>query len=1364
MILSRRWSVFALALFGVLLSFPIFAQSSSSPAPWDQPAFSVEPKALLAAAEGVSAGDSSLVVLLDERDHSFEANGRSHTKWRLMYRIVAEAAVTAMGQVQAPWSPWVHDRPTIEARVVSSDGSAHVLDSKAIIEAPGLDESLDIFSDNRVLRAPLPGIGVGAVVEYVISYDGNSPIAEAGMSDTFYLGRGIPVQRARLTIETPAAMEPRIVNTTELKAVVSEADGRRRMVFESGRIEAIKEFEAYLPFDVSPLPYIGFSTGSSWGDIAKRYSAIVDQQIAGSDLKKITRDAVGKATDKREVIARVLAAIQKEIRYAGVEVGEGSIIPRTPLTVLGNKYGDCKDKATLLVAMLREAGITAHVALLRAGSDFDVQPELPGIGRFNHAIVVVDGSPAIWVDPTDEFSRAAEMPIQDQGRMALVASTKTTALTPVPESPSTVNRISETRTFVLPEDGKAHVVETTEATGTHESWQRRYFASSEQARYRESMEEYAKAYYFAKALEKMDASDPRDLTKPFRFSLEVKESGSGIVSRGEAEVALHPAGLVTFMPEPLQSWREPGPNDDPEKVAKKRVHDFFFPAPTVKEWTYRITPPAGFTARTLPQNETKQLGTTTLTTEYAAQADGVVVAKVRFDSGKRRLSPAEFEETRMAISKLLTTDRIRIGFDSIGQSKLNAGDVGGALTEFNRLAGLHPKEAQHHLELARTLLAGGLGDAARTEVRRALEIEPANYRAHEMLAVALQHDLLGRPYHKGFDRDGAIAAYRKAKELEPKNAQIRGALAKLLSYGEEGRQFGRDARLEESIAEYRSLIADLGSEGTGYEPELMLVLTRAGRFAEVKELVKTMASPQQRDLGRIMAIAATDGPAVALRELGAFDASTRRSYSAAVGQTLMILRKYPEAAAMFEASSQGTADAAQMRTLLDTLHKAKRLEEIKVDANDPSAIIYKLLSLMATSDYAAANQLVAPDVLAIMEKKEGEEERSPFARLFGNADNDADLPPVVAVDLVASSMEIQKDGDEKTGYRLRVRMGGEEDELTFFVTRENGAWALRGFGNGPDSLGWSALRFAQAGELDRARTWLNWVREDTQARGGDDPLTGPSFPLLWSKEKSAATLDEIRLAAASLMLHDGTKSSEPILVEMREKVTDNAIKARIDMALAVMYSMKKEWKTAVPIAARLYAAYPDSSTAFMTYTSALAHGGQTAEAEKVAKQRLEKMPRDRDTYRALSMNAAEAGNWDAAQSWVQQVIEKLSPERLDYNNAAWYALFTNKDYDRALEQARKASEKMDASALHTLAALYAETGKSIEARDALFRSMSRRGNSDPTGIDWYVLGRIAENYGIRDAALAAYAKATNLDEDDETVNVLTDRRLAVLRK
>ena len=403
MILSRRWSVFALALFAVLLSSPLSAQQNL---PWDQPAFATEPKALLAAAHAVPAGDSSVVVLLDERDHSFEANGRSHTKWRLMYRIVEEAAVTAMGQVQAPWSPWVHDRPTIEARVVSSDGSAHLLDSKAIIEAPGRDESLDIFSDNRVLRAPLPGIGVGAVVEYVISYDGNSPIAEAGMSDTFYLGRGIPVQRARLTIETPAALVPRIVNTTDLKAVVSEADGRRRMVFESGRIEAIRSSRR-----TCRSMCRHFRTWGSRPALRGGTSPSGIPRLSTADREERSEEADARRCGQGHGQAR------------GDRAGSGGDPEGDPLRGCRSRRrldhsADAFDRAGQQVRRLQGQGDTAGGDAARGGDvgacgaaerreRFRRAARAARHGRFNHAIVVVDGSPAIWVDPTDEFSRAA---------------------------------------------------------------------------------------------------------------------------------------------------------------------------------------------------------------------------------------------------------------------------------------------------------------------------------------------------------------------------------------------------------------------------------------------------------------------------------------------------------------------------------------------------------------------------------------------------------------------------------------------------------------------------------------------------------------------------------------------------------------------------------------------------------------------------------------------------------------------------------------------------------------------------------------------------------------------------------------------
>ncbi len=1353
--LAHRLRVLALTAVSAFVATSIFAAD-----PWDAPAFSSDPKELVAAAEKVSSGGVGFVVLLDEASYSFEANGKAHTTQRHIYRIVDELAIDELGTLEVPWAPWYYDRPTVAARIVSKDGTVHTLDSKAIMESPAR-EDLDIFSDNRVLRAPLPGVAVGSVIEYVIEFNGNNPIQEAGASDIVVFGGYAPTQRTRVTIDGPTSIQPRIVNKTDVQAKIEEKDGRRIMTFETGRIEGRKDFENFLPFDEISLPYIAFSTGSSWGTLAKRYSEIVDKQMAGDDLKKFTHDAIGNATARREVIARALAAVEKNVRYAGVEVGESSIIPRPPHTVLGNKYGDCKDKATLLVAMLRQAGIVAHVALLRAGGDFDVHPDLPGLGRFNHAIVRVDATgsePAMWVDPTDDFAHAGDLPAQDQGRLALVASTDTSSLTKTPETPSAENRYSETRTYTLPEDGKAHVTEVTETvSGPEDSFQRHFYAESDRTKYKEQIESYVKTYYSAKKLEKVEATDPHDLTKPFRVTIEASDADTGVARDGDAAVAFHPANLVNWLPFPLRNFGD----DHAEEARRKRVGDFIFPAAEVREWTYQIVPPAGYNARTLPPNETIKIGTTTLTKEFASKPDGAVTAVLRFDSGKRRISAAEFEETRAALKKIVEGKPTIIGFDLAGQAKLNAGDVAGALTEFRKLAALHPKEAQHHMEIARALLVGGLGDAAREEIARAVALEPANAHVQAGLAGILEYDLLGRLMRKGFDLDGSIAALRKAKELDPKNAEYRGALAKVLTFNSEGTEYGPGAKVDEAIAEYRAIKKDIGEkEAKQFDGDLMLALAHAGRFAEMKDLAASVQDTQLRETGRIAAIAAVDGAAPALHELGAFDANTRRTYAQAIAQTLLNLRLYPQATEMFDAATQGAPNASSARPFIEQLKKTKRIEEIPIDEKEPGSVVQKMIIAMTHDDITGLKKLFAFD-LKLDDEDEDDLQRSMRSITFGTG-----MAPAVVGDVSFAALRIQTDGDEKTGYRLRIRGENGMSIPTLFVVRKNGGFLIRASRAMSDTIGAAVLALADDGQLDAARTWLNWLREDVPAGGGDDPLSGAPFASLWPKDNTAANADEIRIAAASTMGHKGTDKSVPILLAAREKATNDKTKTWIDLALSYSYANKKEWKNVVPITERLRAAYPDSESAFTSNVYALSLSGRTADAEALAKSRLAKKPKDDELLRALSTNAAQAKDYASAAKYAEQIVDELSPTQNDYNNAAWFELFVG-NVTHAMENARRATaeeSQTSPAALHTLATLYAETGKNIEARDALLRTLDKSRRDTPDSSDWYVLGRMAENYGVREAALAAYKRVDKKEADGASVWELAQRRLTAMAK
>src|SRR5262245_19317920 len=126
-----------------------------------------------------------------------------------------------------------------------------------------------------------------------------------------------------------------------------------------------------------------------------------------------------------------------------------------PGETLKRKYGDCKDKSTLLVALLRAAEIPANVALLNVGGWTDADEELPGLGLFDHAIVEVPGNPEYWIDATDEFARLGQLPAGDQGRLALIAAEGTERLKRIPESSSEQNRMVEKREIRLAEHGPA---------------------------------------------------------------------------------------------------------------------------------------------------------------------------------------------------------------------------------------------------------------------------------------------------------------------------------------------------------------------------------------------------------------------------------------------------------------------------------------------------------------------------------------------------------------------------------------------------------------------------------------------------------------------------------------------------------------------------------------------------------------------------------------------------------------------------------------------------------------------------------------------------------------------------------------------
>lgn len=669
-ILHRSWT--ALLLLAILAGLSLPSQATASPPrePWDAPAFTADPAAMVRAAARIAAGGDGVAVLLAETRYEYDEAGRETYTYRLVYRIASAAAHESWSALEEGWSPWHQERPRLRARVITPDGAVHALDPATIAENAEAASSPEMFDDGRLLRAPLPATGPGAVVEQEVMVRETAPFFAGGTVRIRPLSMPVPVRLSRTIVEAPAGAPLRWA-TRLLPGVTPReetAGGRRRLTFEARDLPAFATPEPGLPPETPRFAYVAFSTGRSWADIARRYSAIVDQVIRGADLQAFLRSAGAPAASQMETIERLLARISQEIRYTGIELGEGWLIPRAPAETLRRKLGDCKDKAVLLTALLRASDIPAYVALLNAGEgDPDVEEALPGLGGFNHAIVVVPGSPAVWIDPTDPYARAGELPVDDQGRLALIASPTAGGLVRTPEAAAADNRELETRDVHLADLGPARVIETTRYWGAAERALRAYYAGLEAATARRRLEQYAAAAYEG-ILTSFGHSQPEDLSQPFRLHLEVSETGRGVTGAAGAAVAVFPGALLERLPDDLlpAEGEEAG-------AAEARAADYVFTRPFQAETRYRVVPPAGFVPRPLPAGRTRRLGPVTLSEEYQAGADRVVTATLRLDVGKRRISPAELDALRQGVREVLGEKPVLILYEQAGESRLAAG-------------------------------------------------------------------------------------------------------------------------------------------------------------------------------------------------------------------------------------------------------------------------------------------------------------------------------------------------------------------------------------------------------------------------------------------------------------------------------------------------------------------------------------------------------------------------------------------------------------------------------------------------------------------------------------------------------------------
>jgi len=416
--------------------------------------------------------DPDVVQLLEEHTTTIKKDGEMRIYYRRAYRIVRD------GKIDVSLVRVYFDTETqityLKGYAITSKGVEFEEKEGDAVDTSALSGGV-LFSDKKLKILKLRGVEPGAIVGY--EYEQRQ---RPGMYDeTWYFQARIPVQEAHMILRLPPDWEYRAywANHPEEHA---KPIGDNAWAWGLSDIPAISREPVMPSEDVvegrlqlkyfSSRPELKSSQLGSWDDIARWYSSEVTPQIASSPQMKakVQELTAGQATTLDKI--RTLAGfVQSNIRYVAVYIGLGGYVPHPAPDVFANRFGDCKDKATLLASMLKEVGVESYLVLTDTDRGL-IDPTIP-IFAFNHAILAIrvpngvsaDGLPAairtgssetlLLFDPTSTLTPFSQLPPYLQGNYGLVVTGNGGSLVHLPLGAPAQNLLQRVARFHLSPDG-----------------------------------------------------------------------------------------------------------------------------------------------------------------------------------------------------------------------------------------------------------------------------------------------------------------------------------------------------------------------------------------------------------------------------------------------------------------------------------------------------------------------------------------------------------------------------------------------------------------------------------------------------------------------------------------------------------------------------------------------------------------------------------------------------------------------------------------------------------------------------------------------------------------------------------------------
>jgi hypothetical protein len=347
------------------------------------------------------------IVLLYETVTYVEENGKRISAYHSIDKALNDAGVRSLAQDSFSFKKKIQRPFLVLAQTIQPDGSKDPVKSDAVFLKTPQDEADDsIYNDGMDMVTVYSNVKPGSITENITVLEDSEPRIPGEYSQTFGWASIWPEFLQRLVVDLPKPLADRLTVTNLGQSVpsptkVDAGPGRQRLTWEKSDMAPEQEDETLAPiYQVGPLTWL--STLDSWDSFAKWYGGLVKgTENLSPDLKaKIdvwTKDA--KTPD--EVLRILYEHVARDVRYTGFELGKSDLQPHDSMSVWQNQYGDCKDKANLLRAMLAYKGVVSWLTLLETEHAGVINKASPDFRQFNHCIINAQiGDKTLFCDPT----------------------------------------------------------------------------------------------------------------------------------------------------------------------------------------------------------------------------------------------------------------------------------------------------------------------------------------------------------------------------------------------------------------------------------------------------------------------------------------------------------------------------------------------------------------------------------------------------------------------------------------------------------------------------------------------------------------------------------------------------------------------------------------------------------------------------------------------------------------------------------------------------------------------------------------------------------------------------------------------------